>query len=130
MKLTFRSKFNQVFANHSCLRSAFWKALFNFKIKRAQEARYNQLVFQNVFLKKRFLRCSKCSKTTIKLTFTTHKSNACSPWIICSVFDWKYWFYIEENLIQKCKIVCAKWNLIQRLIWIRKMEWWCLFYLF
>ena len=28
--------------------TVFWKALYNFKIKRAQEARHNQFFFQNV----------------------------------------------------------------------------------
>ena len=36
------------FTNHGYLHSAVWKALYNFKIKRAQEARHNQFFFQNV----------------------------------------------------------------------------------
>ena len=40
----------------------------------------------------RFLRSSKCSKTTAELTFTTQKANTCCPWTACSVFDWKYAF--------------------------------------
>ena len=40
----------------------------------------------------RSLRSSKCLKTTVELTFTTQKANACSPWIACSVFNWKYLF--------------------------------------
>ena len=40
----------------------------------------------------RFLRSSKCSKTTVELKLTTQKANACSPWTVCSVFDWKYPF--------------------------------------
>ena len=43
-----------------------------------------------------------------------------------SVFDHKYPFRL--NLVQIFKIVCSKWNLIQRLIWICKIQWWCLFY--
>ena len=38
----------------------------------------------------RFLRSSKCLKATVKLTLTTQKVNACSPWTACSVFKWKY----------------------------------------
>ena len=49
----------------------------------------------------RFLRSSKCSKTTVELTFTTQKANACSPWTGCSVFGWKYHFWV--NLVQKIK---------------------------
>ena len=51
----------------------------------------------------RCLRSSKCSKTTVELTFTAQKANACSPWTACSVFDWKYSFWV--NLVQKLKIV-------------------------
>ena len=36
------------FTNYHYLHSAVWKALYNFKIKRAQEARYNKFLFQNV----------------------------------------------------------------------------------
>ena len=43
-----------------------------------------------------------------------------------SVFEHKYLFWV--NLVQKFKIVCSKWNLIQRLIQICKIQWWCLFY--
>ena len=43
LKLKFRSKVDHNFTNH-----AVWKPLYNFKIKRAQEARHNQLFFQNV----------------------------------------------------------------------------------
>ena len=48
MKLKFRSKFNHDYTNHGNLHSAVWKTLYNFKIKRAQEARHNKLFFQNV----------------------------------------------------------------------------------
>ena len=51
----------------------------------------------------RFLRSSKCSKTTVELTFTTQKAYASSrPWTV-SVFDWKYPFWV--NLVQKIKIL-------------------------
>ena len=48
LKLKFRSKFNHGFTNHGYLHCAVWKALYNFKIKRAQGARHNQFFFQNV----------------------------------------------------------------------------------
>ena len=35
----------------------------------------------------RYLRSSKCLKTTVELTFTTQKANTCSPWTACSIFD-------------------------------------------
>ena len=38
----------------------------------------------------RSLRSLKCLKTTLELTFTTKKANACSPWTAFSVFQWKY----------------------------------------
>ena len=68
----------------------------------AQEARDNQSPFQTV-QNNEILRSSECSKTTVELTFTTLKVNAFSSWTACSVFDWKYHFWI--NLIQKLKIV-------------------------
>ena len=40
----------------------------------------------------RSLRFSKCLKRIFELTFTTQKAKACSPWIACSVFNWKYFF--------------------------------------
>ena len=43
-----------------------------------------------------------------------------------SDFDYKYPSW--ANLVHIFKIVCSKWNLIQRLIWICKIQWWCLFY--
>ena len=33
------------------------------------------------------------------------------------------------NLFQKIKIVCWSWNLEPRLIWLRKIRWWCFFVL-
>ena len=45
-----------------------------------------------------------------------------------SVFDHKYPSW--ASLVQKLKIVCSKWNLIQRLIRIWRIHQWCLFYLF
>ena len=38
------------------------------------------------------LRSLKFLKTTIELTFTTQKANACSSWTACFVFDWKCFF--------------------------------------
>ena len=58
-----------------------------------------------MFKMMRFLRSSKCSKTIIKLTFTTQKANTCSPWTTCSVFDWKYPFWVN---FQKLNIVSFK----------------------
>ena len=40
----------------------------------------------------RSLRSLKCSKTTVELTFTTQKANACSLWTACSAFNWKYFW--------------------------------------
>ena len=49
-----------------------------------------------------FLRCSKCLKTTVELAFTAEKANACSSWTACSVFTWKYLFWV--NLVQNTKL--------------------------
>ena len=42
-------------------------------------------------------------------------------------FDHKY--PSRVNLVQKFKVVCSKSNLIQRLIRICRIQWWCQFYL-
>ena len=180
-----------------------WKALYKFKIKRAQEARHNQFFFQyfqnneifetlkmfkntswiNVYYTKskrlQSLSCLFCFQLEItflgvnlvqKLKIISLSWNFvprliqicripwwCSPfWAnlvkknqnvslswICkktnlnkwnsirmftfSVFDHKYLSW--TNLVQKFKIVCSKWNLIQRVIRMCKIQWWCLFYL-
>ena len=48
LKLKFGLKFNHDFTNHGYWQSAVPKALYNFKIKRALEARHYQFSFQNV----------------------------------------------------------------------------------
>ena len=55
----------------------------------------------------RSLTSSKCLKTTVHLTFTTQKANARSPWTACSVFNWKYLFWVNflPRLIQICRII-------------------------
>ena len=45
-----------------------------------------------------------------------------------SVLDRKHPFW--ANLVQKIKIVSLGWNLVPRLIWICKIEWWCSLFLF
>ena len=74
LKLKFRSKFNHGFINLGYLHSAIWKTLYNFNVERAQEARDNQFIFQNVQSNE----TSKCSKTADKLMFTTQKVKAWS----------------------------------------------------
>ena len=51
----------------------------------------------------RSLRSLKCLKATVQSTFTAQKTNACSPWTTCSVFNWKYLYWV--NLVQKVKII-------------------------
>ena len=55
----------------------------------------------------RSLRSSKCLETTVKLTFTTQKANACNAWTTRSVFNWKYLFWV--NLVKKFKIISLSW---------------------
>ena len=87
------------------------KALYNFKIKRAHEARHNQFFFQN-FQNNEINEIFKMFKNTVELTFTNQKANACSPWTACSVFNWKYLFCV--NLVQKLKIISLTWNFVPR----------------
>ena len=73
-------------------------------------------------------RSSKCLKTAVKLTFTTQKASACSPWTACSVFNWKYLSWV--NFVQKLKIISLSWNFVPRLIQICRIPWWCSLFLF
>ena len=45
----------------------------------------------------RFLRSSKCSKTTGELKFTAQKANACSPW----TDDYLFCFRLEVHFLDK-----------------------------
>ena len=58
----------------------------------------------------RSLKSLTCLKTTVPLTFTTQKANACSPWIACSVLNWKYLFGV--NLVQELKIISLNLNFV------------------
>ena len=102
LKLKFRSKFNHGFTNHGYLHCAVWKALYNFKIKRAQGARHNQFFFQNV------------QNNEIFEIFKMLKNNS----------------WIKLNLVQKLKINSLRWNFVPRLIQICRIPWWCSLFLF
>ena len=96
MKLKLRSKFHQDFTNHGYLHSTAWKALYNFKVTRAQEARDSSFKILKIV---RFLRSLKCSETTVELMLTTQKANAYSPWTACSVFD----FWVNLAKTENCQ---------------------------
>ena len=69
-----KSKFNHGFTNHGYLHSAVWKSLYNFKIRRAQETRDNQFLFQivqNNEIFEIFKMLKNNSITFTRLTFTT-----------------------------------------------------------
>ena len=76
----------------------------------------------------RSLRSSKYLKTSVELTFTTQKSNACSPCTAYSVFNWNYLFWVI--LVQKLKIISLSWNFVSRLIQICRIPWRCSLFLF
>ena len=81
----------------------------------------------------RSLRSSECLKTTVELRLTTQKVNARSPWTACSVFDWKYLFWV--SLVQKLNLSYQKtyhlsWNFLLRLIQIFIISWWCSLFCF
>ena len=94
LKLKFRSKFNHDLTNHGYLHHALWKSLYNFKKKEPMRQVINNFSFR-MFKIMRSLTSSKCLKTTVHLTFTTQKANARSPWTACSVFNWKYLFWVN-----------------------------------
>ena len=59
-----KSKFNHGFTNHGYLHSAVWKSLYNFKIKEPRRQEITNFSFK-LFKTMRFLRSSKCWKTTV-----------------------------------------------------------------
>ena len=69
----------------------------------------------------KIMRSSKCLKTTVELTFTAQKAKACSPWTACSVFNWKFLFWV--NLVQKLRIIIFKLNFVLKLIQICRIPW-------
>ena len=81
-----------------------------------------------IFKIMRSLRSSKYLKTKAELMFTTQKANACSHWTACSVFNWKYLFWV--NLAQKLEIISLSWNFVPRLIQISRSPCWCSLFLF
>ena len=126
MKLKFRSKFNHGFTNHGYFHSAAWKALYNFKMKRAQEARHNQFFFQNVQNNEVF-EISKMFKKSSWINVYYTKSKYELPWTNCFVSDWKYLFW--ANLVQNSKTISLSWNLLPGLSQIWRILW-CPLFLF
>ena len=102
MKLKFRSKFNHDSTNHGYLHSAVWKALYNFKIKRAQEERYNQFFFKNI------------PNNEIFEIFKMCKNNS-----------WINVYYTKSK-----RLINSSWNFVPRLIQICRILWWCSLFLF
>ena len=128
MKLKFRSKFNQDFTIIMAIYTVLFENLYT--ILRQKEPRRQEITnfSPKMFKITRFLRSSKCSKTTVELTFTTQKANTCSPWTACSVFDWKYPFWV--HLVQKLKFISLSWNLVLELIRICRIPWYVHFFSF
>ena len=126
LELKFRSKFNHDLTNHGYLHSDL-KILYDFKIKRGQEQRHNQFFFQNLQSNEIF-EIFKMFKNNSWINVYCTKVNAYTPWTACSVFNWKYLFWV--NLVQKLKIISLSWNFVPRLIQICRIPWWCLLFLF
>ena len=101
-----------------------------YEILRWKEPRRQYITnfFFKIFKIIRSLRYSNCLKTTVELMFATQKASTCSPWTACSVFNWKYLFWV--NLIQKLRIISLSWNFVPRLIKICRILWWCSLFLF
>ena len=68
-----------------------------YKILRWKEPRRQDITNFSfkIFKVMRSLRPSNCLKTTVELTFATQKASARSPWTACSVFNWKYLFWVN-----------------------------------
>ena len=127
MKLKFRSKFNHDFTSHGYLHSAVWKPLYNFMIKRAQEARHNQFFFQNIQNNEIF-EIFKMFKNNswINVYYTKSKHLQSLDDLLC--FPLKYLFWV--NLVQKLKIISLSWNFVPALIQIYRIPWWCSLFFF
>ena len=73
------------------------------------------------------LRSLKCLKATVQLTFTTQKTNACSPW------DYLFCFQVEIPFLgkfgPKFKMISLSWNFGPRLIQICRIPWRCSLFL-
>ena len=84
LKLKFRSKFNHGSTNPGYLRSAVWKALYKFKIKRAKEARNSQFFFQNV-KKNEIFEIFKIfkNKSWINVCYTKSKHSQSLNYLFC-----------------------------------------------
>ena len=105
-----------------------WKALYEFKIKRAQEARHNQIFFQNVQNNEIFEIILKMFKNNswINVYYTKSKHLQSLDDLLC--FPLKYLFWV--NLVQKLKIISLSWNFVPRLIQICRIPWRCSLSLF
>ena len=75
--------------------------------------------------------CPKNQNYQFKLKFGTYTNsnmrNSMGKFTF-SVFDGKYPFW--ANLVQKVKIISWSWNLVPRLIWICRIQWWRSLFLF
>ena len=76
------------------LDKSIWTVLLEklFKIMRAQEARHNQFFFKNIQNNEIFEIFKMFKSNSAEFKFTKQKAKGCSPWIACSLFDWKYLF--------------------------------------
>ena len=86
MKLKSRSKFNHEFTNDGYLNSALGKTLYNFQIKRAQEARDNQFFFQNVQNNEIF-EIFKMFKDMFKVKFDTKTNSNMQNSMVVSILS-------------------------------------------
>ena len=126
MKLKIRSKFwlylSWLFAQ-CCLRSF----IYNFKIKRAQEARDNQFLFQNG-QSNEILEIFKMFRNSSWTDICYTKSKQTLVVFGFFIFNQKYPFWV--NLVKILKIVSLSWNLVLRLTQISRIPWWCSLCLF
>ena len=68
---------------------------------------------------------SNMQNSLVMFTFSVFNWKYFAGQISWKYLDWKYQF--DANLVQKIKIVCLSWNLVPRLIWICRIQWWVLF---
>ena len=89
------------------------------KVKQAEVARVNQFLFQNVQNNEIF-EISKMFKNNRWINvYYTKKQTLVVYWTGCFVLLYPFWV----NLVQKLKIVSLNWNLVLRIISIRRIQW-------
>ena len=78
------------------------------------------------FLNKSVLFMTNCLLNVKFGTYTNSNMQNSMAMFTFYVLIWKYSFWV--NLVPKFKIASLSWNLVPRLFWMCKIQWWCFFF--